>query len=288
MLTQLVRRVCLLLLVIVLGGCSAQFGYRFADTYVEWQLAKYVDLSGSLEDNVDRSIDELHQWHAQTQLPRYRDLLVELIEGIDTDTLTVKQVVGLSEQAYGFWTTIRNQLEPYALTYLPQLTPEQRQQLLENLRERLQEEREDYQERDPEDAKKERLDKLFDRAKEWLGPLQKEQRTLLRRWLEQRGSSREQWLAYQQRWLELFAATLNNPEAADYAEQMSLLITQPEQLRSDELNRMVAANTLLTQQLSVDIYSTLTNGQKQHLRNKLEGYRKTLDSLIENFATSPQ
>ena len=44
----------------LLAGCSTQFGYRFADTYLEWQLGKYVDISGQLETDVDTSIDELH------------------------------------------------------------------------------------------------------------------------------------------------------------------------------------------------------------------------------------
>lgn len=285
MLKVLLGRVCLLSLLLILGGCSTQFGYRFADTFVEWQLAKYVDLSGQLEDNVDRSIDELHLWHARTQLPRYRAMLDELIVTLDEDELGANEIISYSDRLFDFWKTIRNQLEPYALTYLPQLSAEQREQLITNLRERLEEEREEDAELDPREQRRERLDRTLERAKEWLGPLRAEQRTLVRRWLDERVRNDEEWLAYQEAWLDLFATTLREPAAPDYADRMSLLITAPESLRSEALIDASQYNRALTQQLMLDLYQTLSYGQKRHLRNKLAEYRATVDSLINNFAT---
>ncbi|MFC0444846.1 DUF6279 family lipoprotein [Pseudidiomarina halophila] len=285
MLKVLLGRVCLLSLLLILGGCSTQFGYRFADTFVEWQLAKYVDLSGQLEDNVDRSIDELHLWHARTQLPRYRTMLDELIVTLDQDELGARDIISYSDRLFDFWATIRNQLEPYALTYLPQLSVEQREQLISNLHERLEEEREEDAELDPSERRRERLERTLERAKEWLGPLQAEQRTLLRRWLDDRVNNEAEWLAYQETWLELFATTLRDPAAPDYADRMSLLITAPDGLRSQVLVEANQYNRALTQQLLLDLYQTLSFGQKRHLRNKLADYRATVDSLIKNFAT---
>ncbi|MGQ4275881.1 DUF6279 family lipoprotein [Pseudidiomarina sp. E22-M8] len=285
MLKVLFGRVCMISLLLIVSGCSTQFGYRFADTFIEWQLAKYVSLSGPLEDNVDRSIDEIHLWHARTQLPQYRTVLDELITTLDDDKLTTDDIIHYSEQLFVFWQTIRNQLEPYSLTYLPQLSVEQREQMIENLRQRLEEEREEEADLEPREQRRERLDRAFERAKEWLGPLQAEQRTLIRRWLDQRTSNDQQRLAYQETWLEVFAATLRQPEASDYAERMSLLITAPESLRNEALIAATEANRVLTQQLMLDLYHTLSYSQKRHLRNKLADYRTTIDSLIKNFAT---
>ncbi|MDN7123712.1 DUF6279 family lipoprotein [Pseudidiomarina terrestris] len=282
---RFVSRLVLFTFLISLSGCSTQFGYRFADTFVEWQLAKYVELSGPLEDNVERSIDELHMWHARTQLPAYRNVLEQLIQDLDQDTVDAVKIVAYSEQLFSFWQAIRNQLEPYALTYLPQLSEAQREQLISNLRERIEEEREEAADLNERERYRERLERTLDRAKEWLGPLQSEQRTLLRRWLEERVSNDELWLVYQEDWLDAFAATVRAPEAEGFADGISLLITRPEAYRSDALIAATEFNRALTMQLMVDLYSTLSDGQKRHLRNKLAGYRETVDSLINNFAT---
>lgn len=268
----------------LLTGCSTQFGYRFADTYLEWQLGKYVDISGQLETDVDASIDELHMWHARSELPRYRDLLDQLLDDLDHGAIDAQQLFEYTDDLYGLWQDIRLQVTPYAKEYLPRLSSQQRTQLIVNLRERLDEEREEARAMSAEERFERSFDRAIERANDWLGRVHQEQRRMIRRWLQERDDSDALWLEYQEVWLARFAEVLAEPEAADFATQIDALFTNPEQFRSAELQAQSQANRELAVAVLLVIYQSLSPQQEQHLRNTLREYRATLTDLIDAYA----
>lgn len=281
---QLRSIIMLLTVSVVLVGCSTQFGYRFADTFIEWQLAKYIDLSGPLEDDVDAAIDELHMWHARSELPLYRDALDELLAAIERKEVDARQLYDASEQLFFFWQRMRAQVTPYAQTFLPRLTAEQRDELLANLRERLADERKEASERTPEERFQRSYERMLDRADDWLGQVRPEQRRMLRRWLRERESNDELWLNYQEKWLAEFAEIIARPEAENFSQRLELLFTKPEQLRSPELLQQSQANRELAIAVLLVIYQSLTPQQEQHVKTKLRDYRATLTDLINEYA----
>ncbi|RUO73916.1 hypothetical protein CWI80_00695 [Pseudidiomarina sediminum] len=270
-----------LLTLLTITGCSTSFSYRFADTYLEWQLAKYVDLSGQLEDEVSASIDALHQWHGQTQMPRYRDFLDRLIAEIEKPELSREDLYVYSFQVFDFWHSLRMQIEPLAQAYLPRLSLEQQAMLIERLNERLEEKREENKEAlaDPEAQ----LDELYDAAEEWLGALTAEQRALLKDAYNAAEQDDSAWIAYQQRWLTVFTETLLRPNAADFEANVQMLMTSPEQLQSDALTQQREANRERTISLLVALHQQLTPKQKRHLQRKLQDYRDTVAAIAEDY-----
>lgn len=275
-----------LLLSVIVTGCSTQFGYRFADTYLEWQLGKYVSLSGQLETDVDAAIDELHLWHARSELPRYRDLLDDLLHDLDQGNVEAQQLFDTTDRMFALWQRIRSQVTPYAQTFIPRMSAEQRQELIDNLRERLQEEREEEAERTPEERFERSFERMQERAEEWLGRIHPEQRRMLRRWLQERERSDTLWLNYQERWLEEFEKVITEPEADTFALKLEALFTQPEQLRSEQLQQQSQANRELAVAVILVIYQSLSPQQEQHLKNKLRDYRATLTALIDEYAVT--
>ncbi|WP_258240349.1 DUF6279 family lipoprotein [Pseudidiomarina homiensis] len=269
-----------------LTGCSTQFGYRFADTYLEWQLAKYVDVSGQLETDVDTAIDELHMWHARSELPRYRDFLDTMLDDLEHGAVDAQRLFDYGGEVFHFWQRIRNQITPYAQEFLPRLNATQRTQLIKNLRDRLQEERKEAQELTDDERFERSYDRAVERASDWLGRVHPEQRRLLRRWVQERDNSDELWLDYQAQWLNRFEEILAEPQAETFAAELHDLFTQPEQLRSEELHAQNAENRELAVAVILVIYQSLSSQQKQHLEAKLREYRATLTDLINEFAVT--
>lgn len=270
----------------ILSGCSTQFGYRFADTFIEWQLAKYVDLSGPLEEDVDAAIDELHMWHARSELPRYRDLLEQLIADVEQGQIDAVQLFAYSNEAYSMWHRIRQRITPDAQRFLARLPEEKRRELVHNLRVRREEERDEAQEMSADERFERSYERALERADDWLGSVRAEQRQMLQRWLQEREANEQLWLAYQTAWLDRFEAVLNDPNAEDFSQQIEALFTQPERFRSVALKDQIKQNQELTIAVLVVLYQSLTPQQEQHLLEKFRDYHATLTDLINVYAAS--
>lgn len=276
----------LILIILVLTGCSNRLGYRFADTLVEWKLDDYVDLSGDLERDVSASIDELHRWHAQTQLPAYRELLLKIRTDLTREDLTEQDLLLLSTAIYGLWENIQLQVEPYAQVYLPRLTATQRAQLVKTIQKDLNEDIEKVQEEGSyEESRKKRYKRMKDSFSEWLGTVNEAQLQYMNQWLEQRDDMRMDWISYRQSWLDNFAEVLNAPSAPDYQQRIYALMVAPEQFRSPELQARIEANRAASIKLVHQIYQSMTAKQRRHLLDMIDGYLEDLDSLIETFST---
>ncbi|MDX1706494.1 DUF6279 family lipoprotein [Pseudidiomarina sp.] len=275
----------LILIVFVLTGCSNRLGYRFADTLVEWKLDDYVDLSGNLERDVSASIDELHRWHAQTQLPAYRDLLLKIRTDLTREDLTEQDLLLISTAIYGLWENIQLQVEPYAQVYLPRLSAAQRDQLVKTIQKDLNEDIEEIKEQGSyEDSREKRYKRMQDSFSEWLGTVTEAQLQYINQWLDQRDDMRMDWVSYRQRWLNNFAGAISEPSAADYPQRIYALIVQPEQLRSPELQARIEANRAASIKLVHQVYQSMTAEQRRHLLDTIDGYLEDLDSLIETFS----
>src|SRR5690606_39887650 len=177
----------LALIILFLSGCSTQLGYRFADTFIEWKVDDYVDLSGQLETDFSQAVDEFHLWHAQQELPKYRQSLHEIRALVLSETITTADSERLRQQGWEYWDAIRYQSVPYAKEFLPRLSAEQVSQLSGNLQKEFKERMERRAERAAElaeldDAERlaDQLDESVDDLREWLGPLRDEQRQMLR------------------------------------------------------------------------------------------------------------
>lgn len=120
---------------------------------------------------------------------------------------------------------------------------------------------------------------------EWLGNLNQAQRQYMNQWTEQRDDMRLAWVEYRQSWLNAFAEVIDDSAAADYQQRIYGLIVEPEQFRSAELQARVDANRAASIKLIHQVYQSMTDKQKRHLLDKIDGYLNDLDSLIETYST---
>ena len=257
----------LLTVLIFIAGCTANIGYQFADTLVEWKVKDYVDLNGEQQELLSEKVDELHQWHAQTQLPLYRKELKALRDKVEEKSLT------------------QNDIGDFEADLLATLSVKQRQQLVSRLEE-AQEERYQRLKEDKEQSDiLRRLDRISDVEEDLediLGDLTTEQDKLLRSWVSDSPQLREPWLSYRASWITEFEKALLKQPVDE--EKMSSLILDPKQLRSESFQQKSEESSELRNKFLWDMYQSLTQEQRKNVIKKADEYIDLLDSLIKDFS----
>lgn len=278
--------VVVVVITLLLSACSTQFGYRFADTLIEWKLNDYVSLNSQQEQSVDQAITTLHQWHATSELPYYAQQVQTLRDKIANDSLTEADLVTTYEQFFIAWQRMLNAVEPHAQEVLPQLSDEQVAELILNLREKQREEEEELL----EDSDSERAKRLIRRAEKnarsWLGQVTKVQQRLINRWVVERLDTRELWLDYNQRWLNEFENTLQQRHQSEqFNQDLQQLFYEPQQWRSKELRTHIEHNQQLTLALFYQLSETLTERQRRRVVDKLDGYIEDMNEIADDFSS---
>lgn len=277
------RRLVAVTLLTLILGCTANIGYKFADTLVEWKIKDYVDLTGEQKKLLSEKVDEMHRWHAQTQLPLYRDLLKNLRGKVAKQTLRKEEISGFEDRLWTLWDNVLVRIEAEAGIFSV-LSLKQRQQLISRLEEEQEERYQNFQDDKEENPILRRLDRVYEVEEDLediLGSLTKKQSQLLRRWVADSPELREQWLSYRSTWLSEFEkALLKQPIDEN---RLSSLILDPQQLRSNEFQQRADDNSQLRKEFLWDMYQSLTEEQRRKVIEKADEYIDLLDSLIEHF-----
>lgn len=269
-----------------LVGCTAQLGYRYADTLIEWQLDDYVSLTDEQQSEVSKLIDQLHRWHAQQELPKYHAALTELRNKLANDDFDESDLAAIEDDVWGFWSNIQ-QRAANEVERVDMLSFEQRQELVNSLQEKLDEDREEEQEEDEQNpilADIDRVNRIAERLEEWTGGITDEQKQLLREWVDELPEG-DFWLDYRQRWADEFAAVMlqENVDTADLRE----LMVNPRALRTEQHEQYTEQRRQLRYRYLLQIEDQLNAEQRQHLLDKIDEYIALIDDLIQHFTELP-
>ncbi|MDV6315141.1 DUF6279 family lipoprotein [Idiomarina sp. HP20-50] len=268
----------------IIAGCTANIGYQFADTLVEWKVKDYVDLNDQQEKVLAQKIDAMHQWHAQTQLPLYRSELKALRDKVKTRSLTLRDIEAFENTLWVFWRNVLEQLEAES-DLISTLSVKQRQQLIARLEEAQEERYQRWQEDKQDNPILQRLDRVTEVEEDLediIGDLTEEQDKLLRRWVNDSPGLQGEWLSYRSRWLTEFEKVLlNQPLDKD---RLASLIVNPQQLRSKSFQKQREQSSERRRQFLWEMYQSLTNEQREKVINKADEYINLIDSLISDFS----
>ncbi len=170
--------------VAVLAACTAtRFAYNQAPHLSHWWLDNHFDFSDTQSVQVRDEIDGFFNWHRREALPTYADLLRQwqsmALRDVSSDEVCT-QFEAIRER---LWSAGERVIEPFS-RIAAQLTPAQ----LANLQRRQARSNEEF-ERDflrgtREQRLQRRLDTTVERSERFYGSLNREQRALLREWLE--------------------------------------------------------------------------------------------------------
>lgn len=122
---NLARIIGALLLAMGLCGCSAvKLGYNSAAQAAYWWLDGYVDFSDAQSQRVRDDLARLHQWHRESELPRYADVL-DKMERLAPAEVTPAQACALFGELRQRLEVLSEQAEPAVMALATSLAPRQ-------------------------------------------------------------------------------------------------------------------------------------------------------------------
>lgn len=271
-----------ILLAIMVSGCSFRFVYNHLDWWTNWYLDDYVELTKQQQRIFDEEFEKLHLWHRETQLPLYSQQLKALKLAINNDIneeIITENLAAFVEHWQNFLIAAEPKLQPLAFS----LSAEQKKQLLQALAENNQERLDDYEQLSEQEWFEERAEDQQEQLKEWFGKLTKAQKAQVAKMSQNFQRSFEPWINYRQRWTTQFSALLNG-DLPDHQFKFEFyrLFVNGRSLRSDEFNDITANNNQVFANIFVYMVTNATDKQRKRINKNLNKVIGDLEYLAKD------
>jgi hypothetical protein len=266
------------LLALTLSGCSAtQLIYNRVDILVRWYLDDYVSLDREQQARFDGRLEALLDWHRREELPAYvvllDDALIILDEGVPLED-TRAMADRIEDAAIRFQDPFLELL----LSTGQDLTPEQKQQFVDNLMSKQEEFEEDRLARSDSEYREdleERFDKQLSR---YLGPLTAAQTDRVAAGVAEMTRLDRFWLEDRRVWIAELSGILLKAEP-DWPDQVRALIAGRDDALLPAYREGIDHNGEVILQLSRDVLIARSDKQDRKLRNRLQSLRDDLAAL---------
>lgn len=275
------KTLCLMLLILVIAGCSLRISYPFMDWWLSWAVRDYVDLDRDQRRHMEAQLDEFHLWHQREQLPLYsaflEQLSVQVQTPIDTQLLT-----NTSRQIQTHWLTSLDQLLPDIDQLFVSLSDQQWQQFLQKLQDKQQEYADPFINSSDEKRLKLRQQRFAKGAKRWVGNLSAEQKVRVEQWSQALIPMAEMNLQHQQLWSQRATSVFqqrHQMDAKSRQQALRKLIANHLDDWAPQAQKNIRHNRQLTYQLLIDLHQSLTPKQQRRLQQQLLNYRQDFDHL---------
>lgn len=183
--SRIIRVLGLLAVAGALQACSVvKLAYNQAPDLAYWYLDGHLDLTGEQSLRVKASLNQLQDWHRQTQLPAYITALQQLQQQIPSDT-TAAAACAVTADVRGKLATVAHQAEPLAAGLAGMLQPGQLRHMEQKFAQTNAKAEDEQQDDSRKIRQSKRYQKALSRAEDLYGTLDEPQRALIARRLEQ-------------------------------------------------------------------------------------------------------
>ena len=274
-------------LLVALAGCSAvRFAYNQAPDLVYWWLDRYVDFDGEQTPATRQAINQWFEWHRQTQLPDYTELLVKMQDEV--------QHPASAAQVCRWWGEVEKRrdvlLEQAVQKFTPvvlTLKPEQFEAIEKRYVKTNQDFRKEYLQEDLQDRRKAALKRVVERSETLYGRLEGSQRDLIVRQLAGSPFDPQRWDVERHRRQRDVLQTLrqlhdSRATAAQAAPVLRALgqrlVHSPDESYRRYQNQLVTYNC----EFAAQLHNTTTPAQRRTAQGKLKGWEADLRALTGN------
>jgi hypothetical protein len=276
-------RLTLLLLVVLIAGCSAlRLGYRQADTLLAWRANEYFDLNPLQKHEFDVRLERLLVWHRYEQLPEYAAFIDTAIKKAQPG-LKGEDVAWFVDGFKARYRIIVNRGAADAAEMLATLAPEQ----IVALQKRWDKDNHKFVSENELDGsvekrKRARLKKTLSQIVDWTGSLSSEQEQKIAALLDAvpliehlRHADR---IRRQQEFLQLLKLRTNQRE---FRPKLQAWLLDWEHGRTPEFEKL--SNEVYARRIEfyVAVDKLLTPRQRQHALHRLQEYVDDCRTLSE-------
>ncbi|CUS49029.1 MAG: putative lipoprotein [Idiomarinaceae bacterium HL-53] len=273
---------CVIALVF-LTSCSQRFALGFIDTFALWQINKLVTLTDTQETETRRAINEILGDIADDEAVFVQSLIRETRTRFHSRTLSETWLIAQGAEVTEVWQHFRIKHYDAIEFFLESLSSTQKERLLEALTERLQEDIEELSQQGEQERLVNRRVRFEETVERFIGRLTPTQRRLATRLTSSTPDLTPLWLEYRERWLQEFEKALSVESKAERQRAMSVLLTNPESLRSSELQEGLASSREQSVTILIDMESTLTDRQRRHFLREMNKWEEQLNDFIELY-----
>ncbi len=269
----------------LIAACSlVKTGYNNTPALTVWWLDDYLSFTLEQQATLKRSLQKLHQWHRQTQLPAYIDLLKSAQLSLARAEISTDEVCANLETIKAKVQTLQFESIPIIIELAPTLSDKQLQHFQRKLAERTQKWKKEWWQENKAEQLNARLEKAEDFSEDMYGDLSDAQLTQLKQSLEQANIQPE--ITYK----EILRRDQNTYETLNTLRDNNLSAEEKQLLLKAGFARLqnspdaayqthADAMTKHTCQTMANLHGSTTEKQKLHVKNWLAGYMNVMTEL---------
>jgi hypothetical protein len=264
----------LLLAILLVAGCTKKMIYSNIDWLAVEFLDDYVSLSREQEALLEEKVRLLAQWHKEEELPLYIQHLNEL-QSLTASSISVAVLQQHRNKVEQHFDRLLSKIAPDLFSLSLQLSPEQEQEFLANVRDEYRARDQKYLGKTEQEIREIIYDKVLEWLENWIGEPNQAQKQRARQLSEQVRVSVSQWREYRATiYQELQFLFDNKNNAAVYQQVFMQLLFEPESYYSDSLEKRLKENLKLTDQFTIEIAQSMTKRQWYHYYGKIDEWRE--------------
>ena len=267
----------LLLVALLLNGCSTTFTYNRLDWLIPWYVDGYVDLTREQRRMLRENLEPTLQWHREEELARY----LEILEGIEADLagpVTAEQVRRWVEEIIAAAERIEQSMMTVALDFGAKVSDEQMQEFIDSLREQQSEYEEEFLTRSDEEYRQDNLENLADYLDGFLGPLSQDQVTILRDVAASLQRFDSTWLEEREAWLDKLEPLLQRESG--WQEAVRQAYSKREEDRTPEYRAILEHNMAVATLGVADVLDLASEKQRERALKEIKDWKRKIRKLI--------
>jgi len=268
--------------VVIISACSLKSVYNNLDYLIPSYVEGMVSLDDMLEEQVEQRTQVLINWHRNTQLKQYADLLRDYQQDFGPQ-LTEERVSQHMAAMESLWQPLGVKLNEEMAVLLPLLNDEQLEELFDSIDDKNEDFYDEYVDLDEAELIEEYTDSLLDNYESWLGELTEQQEADIEKAAYRFHTSAHLRLEQRKKWQRNIREILYADDATKIkSERLRVFFKAFNTVRTDALSDADKANKRVIASLTVKLVHTATTDQKEHFMNKTDDYIRIFTELAEN------
>jgi hypothetical protein len=261
------------------AGCGLGLVYPRLDTVVGFYLQGLVTLDPAQSAQLKRVLAGNLEWHRRSELERYSAFMRELAGDLEGGA-GPEEWRKATRRAEQYWREVFEQAAPGYAAVASTLTDGQVAELLANLERQDTKERREHESRSPAERDARREKSVRRALERFTGPLNAEQRALVRAHVAASPSFVPEWLDNRRVWREALAGALAvRDRRAEFEARMRVLVARPDELWTPQYRAAVERRTTALVELMAGIDATLTPEQRAAARRQLLALAEEVQGL---------
>jgi len=276
------RSLLIILFILLLGACSLKTVYNRLDYLIPSYVEGLVSLDDVLEEKLKQRAGSLVNWHRNTQLTQYAELLRIFQKDIQSplnEELVLQHIATIQL----LWQSLEVKLNKEMAELLPLLNAEQQEELFASIEDK----NEDFYDEYVDLYNDERIDQYTETTLEtyenWLGYISEEQERAIEKAAAELTNSASLRLDQRRLWQRSIQEILKTSDSEEIkSKQLQQFFKRFSINDQPQLKVISDVNKKIIARLTVEVINQASANQKTFFKNKIDEYIKIFSELAEN------